>query len=374
MTTSIASPQERTLFVAIETSNKKWRLALSDGDRVRQVTIEAGGLGAWTAAVARAKEKLGLATDARVRCCYEAGRDGFWIHRWLVSQGVENVVVDPASIEVNRRYRRAKTDRMDAEKLVRMLMRYAGGERLVWRVVHVPAEAEEDERRLHRELERLKKERTGHRNRIGSLLALQGIRLEVGKDFIEELQAARRWNGQELPEGARQELLREHQRLLQVDQQVEALEDEQLERLKAPQTPSDRMAAKLYQLRAVGPVAAWLLGKEFFGWRRFRNRREVGALAGLTGTPYDSGEQQREQGISKAGNKRVRYMMVELAWIWLRYQPESELSRWFWSRFGYGNRRMRRVGIVALARKLLVALWKYLEWDELPAGAVLAER
>jgi transposase len=369
MTTSIASPQQQTLFIAMETSNKKWRLAFSDGQRVRQVGVEARNLGQWTAAVERAKEKLGLRHDGPIKCCYEAGRDGFWIHRWLTSRGVDNLVVDPASIEVNRRYRRAKTDRLDAEKLVRMLIRYAGGERLIWRVAHVPAEGEEDERRLHRELERLKKERTGHRNRIGSLLALQGI-----GECTEEFEAIHRWDGQTIPAGARDELRREHLRLRQVEEQIEALEEEQLRRLTEPKTVGDHKAAKLYRLRAIGPVTAWVLGKEFFGWRQFRNRRQVGALAGLTGTPYDSGDQERDQGISKAGNKRVRYMMVELAWIWLRYQPDSELSQWFWKRFGYGNRRMRRIGIVALARKLLVALWKYLEWDLVPAGAVMAKR
>jgi transposase len=370
--TTTQGPREQRLYVAIETSNTKWRLGFSDGGKIRQVNIDARSTEQWSAAVERAKQKLGLSAETAVWSCYEAGRDGFWIHRWLVGQGVRNVVVDAASIEVKQGRRRVKTDRVDAEKLVRMLMRYGTGEKTVWSVVRVPGEAEEDERRKHRELERLKKERTGHVNRIRSLLILVGVNVEKIKEAGKRLEAIRCWDGRRLPEGLKGELDREFLRLRQVEEQIKALEKEQEQRLKAPTTETERKARKLVGLRGVGPVSSWLLSHEVFGWRQFRNRRELGSMSGLVGTPYQSGESSREQGISKAGNRRVRHVMVELAWMWLRYQPESELSRWFWQRFGYGGRRMRRVGIVALARKLLVALWKYVEQDQMPAGAVMA--
>jgi len=357
--------------MALELSNKKWKLAFSNRQRIRQVTLAAAGSQALREALALAKQRLGLPSDAPVRSCYEAGRDGFWVHRLLQSLGVDNVVVDPASIEVPRRARRAKTDRLDAEKLVRMLMRYAGGESTLWRVVRVPTAQQEDQRRPHRELDRLTGERTAHRARVRSLLALHGVAVAwkpQGKLAVESL---RDWEGQPLPEQLRAELERELARLELLQQQMAVLEKQQQQRLREPQTAAERQAAALVKLRAIGPVSGRLLSEEFFGWRQFKNRREVGSLSGLTGTPYASGEMAREQGISKAGNKRVRWLMIELAWSWLFYQSQSELSRWYRRRFGTGNARQRRIGIVALARKLLVALWKYLERGELPAGAQL---
>ena len=363
--------QTKSLYIAMELSNKKWKLAFSNGDKIREVNVPAGSQKGLREAICRAKERLGMEEDTKVLSCYEAGRDGFWIHRFLEKEGIENLVVDPASIEVNRRYRRVKTDRLDAEKLLRMLMRYWGGEKTIWRVARVPGEEEEDERRLHRELERLKKERTGHRNRIKSLLVLHGIKDKPRKDYKAYLEWVRTWDGKPLPEALRGELGRELERLGKLNEQIRFLEKMQEAHLKEPETESERKAQKLNRLKGVGPVSSWMLAKEFFGWRDFRNRREVGALAGLTGTPYDSGDGVRDQGISKAGNKRVRYSTIELAWGWLRFQPESELTKWFWKRFGHGNKRMRRIGIVALARKLLIALWKYVENDEIPEGAVL---
>jgi len=370
MTTS-STTQTQSLFMALELSNKKWKLAFSNRQRIRQVTLAAAGSQALREALALAKQRLGLPADAPVRSCYEAGRDGFWVHRLLQSLGVDNVVVDPASIEVPRRARRAKTDRLDAEKLVRMLMRYAGGESTLWRVVRVPTAQQEDQRRPHRELDRLTGERTAHRARVRSLLALHGVAVAwkpQGKLAVESL---RDWEGQPLPEQLRAELERELARLELLQQQMAVLEKQQQQRLREPQTAAERQAAALVKLRAIGPVSGRLLSEEFFGWRQFKNRREVGSLSGLTGTPYASGEMAREQGISKAGNKRVRWLMIELAWSWLFYQSQSELSRWYRRRFGTGNARQRRIGIVALARKLLVALWKYLERGELPAGAQL---
>jgi len=362
---------EPVLYIAMELSNKQWKLVLGDGVKRRRVTIEAGHLAQLGEAITKAKEKFCLPGDARVLSCYEAGRDGFWLHRYLLSVGIQNQVVDSSSIEVNRRQRRAKTDRLDGDKLLTMLMRYCGGERDLWRVVQVPSVEEEDARQLHRELERLKKERTGHRSRLQGLLVAQGIRLKPCRDFLERLEKLSLWDGRALPADLKGELEREYQRLVMVDEQLCALQKVQDERLEKAETGALRQVVQLMTLCGIGKTSAWVFVMEFFGWRRFRNRREVGALAGLTGTPYDSGDSQRDQGISKAGNRRVRTLSIEIAWSWLRYQPESQLSRWFQERFAGGGKRMRRVGIVALARRLLVALWRYLEHGVVPEGAQL---
>jgi transposase len=363
--------QPQTLFMALELSNTNWRIAFSNGQKIRQINLTARQQDPLRMAIVTAKAKLGLSADAPVHCCYEAGRDGFWIHRMLLSLGVANLVVDAASIEVNRRARRAKTDRLDAEKLLRMLMRYLGGETTLWRLVHVPTLAQEDARRQHRELQRLKAERTAHRSRMLSLLVLHGVVPKWSAAKPLEIESLRTWEGQPLPATVAAELAREQARLSQVRQQIALVESQQRQQVAAPQSEAARKAAKLLRLRAVGDVSGQVLAHEFFGWRAFKNRREVGALAGLCGVPYASGRMAREQGISKAGNKRVRTLMVELAWSWLKFQSGSELSRWFWERFGRGSARQRRIGIVALARKLLVALWKYVEKDQLPAGALL---
>ncbi len=360
------------LFIGIELSKKNWRLAFSNGQQIRQRTLAAGDQELLRQELARAKQKLGLAAGAAVDSCYETGRDGFWVHRLLESLGVHNVVVDAASIETPRRFRRAKTDRLDAEMLVRKLIAWERGDRLVWRVARVPTVAAEDERRPQRELERLKRERTAHRARIASLLALQGVavRLRANQQLAVALERLRDWHGQPLPPQSLEELQRELARLTVVHEQIRGLEAQQQAAGQRPQGPTPQVAVKLMRLRGVGPVGAWLLACEFFGWRQFRNRREVGALAGLCGSPYASGETAREQGISKAGNRRVRWVMIELAWSWLQFQPDSRLTHWFWERFGRGSARMRRIGIVAVARKLLVALWQYLDHDQWPEGAV----
>jgi transposase len=357
--------------MAMELSHKRWKLAFSDGAKRRMVEISGGDQRGVREAVEKAKKHFGLEAGVEVRSCYEAGRDGFWIHRFLRKEGIQNVVVDAGSIEVARRARRVKTDRLDAMQLVEKLMREPGCREKKWSEVRVPSEAEEDQRRGHRELERLKKERTGHRNRIRSLLVLQGIRGFPRRPYGEWLTKARPWDEQPLPGTLRQELERECARLSLVEEQIRAVQGQHREALKDPETPAEKKAQKLKRLRSVGAGTSRTLAMEFFGWREFRNRREVGALSGLVGTPYDSGDSRREQGISKAGNRRVRWGMIELAWGWLRWQPQSELSRWYQRRFGHGSPRMRRVGIVALARKLLVALWKYVERDEVPAGAVM---
>ena len=328
--------------------------------------MDAGDKEAVLNCLRKAKERCKLGPQAKVHSCYEAGRDGWWLHRWLIEQGIDDIVVDAASIEVNRRARRAKTDRLDGLKLRAMLLRHHGGER-VWSVLREPTPEQEDARRRDRELSRLGKERTQHSNRIRSLLVLHNLRPQIvigGRDWAAWWDA----QGAQLLEHQRAEIEREIARLTLIKQQVKVLEAAQQKEVEAGRQP---IVAQLMRLRAIGIKGAWLLDKELFGWRRFANRRELASSLGLVPTPYDSGDRQVEQGISKAGNKRVRALLVELAWAWLRLQPNSALTQWFNRRFAAGGKRMRRVGIVALARRLAIALWRYLQHGEIPAGAVL---
>jgi transposase len=341
------------------------------GQPARERTIQAGDLCRLHEEIAAAKRRLKLSESAAVVSCYEAGRDGFWLHRHLVESGIKSLVVDPSSVEVSRRRRRAKTDRLDVHKLLRHLVRWQAGERGVWKVVQVPSVEAEDQRQLHRELESLKRERTRHTNRMSSLLVTQGIRLEVDRHFLVRLAQARLWDGSPVAAGLRNRLEREYGRWELLTEQIRELERERREALREGTGEGVEIARRLYAVRGIGENFSWLAAMEFFGWRRFRNRRQVGGLAGLAPTPFASGASEREQGIGKDGNHRVRAMTVEIAWAWLRFQPESELSQWFEQRYGAGSRRSRRVGIVALARKLLIALWRYLETGVLPEGAVL---
>jgi transposase len=254
---------------------------------------------------------------------------------------------------------------------LRLLIRYHQGEKRVWSMAQVPSVEEEDARRLNRELERLKKERTGHRNRIQSLLVAQGVRLKPRHDLLERLEQVRLWDGSALPPDLQAEVRREEERLRLVDQQIRALEAEQVRRLEEAALPCHRQVVQLMHLRGIGLTSAWVFVMEYFGWRQFTNRKEVAALAGLTPMPYASGDSYREQGISKAGNRRIRTLMIQIAWGWLRYQPHSALSVWFNTRFAQGGKRMRRIGIVALARRLLIALWRYLQSGVIPEGACL---
>lgn len=355
------------LYLSFELGDKKWKLTASDGYRApSQYSVDAGDKEAVLGVVRKAKARCKLEPQAKMHSCYEAGRDGWWLHRWLIEQGIDNIVVDSASIEVNRRARRAKTDRLDGFKLLAMLLRHRGGER-VWSVLREPTTEQEDARRGDRELARLSNERTQHTNRISSLLVLHNLRPRIvigGRDWM------RWWDAQGtlVPPALRAEIEREIARLALIRQQIKALEAAQREEVEAGVQP---IVAQLIRLRAIGVKSAWRLDKELFGWRRFANRRELAGCVGLAPTPYASGDSQIEQGISKAGNKRVRTLLVELAWSWLRLQPGSALSQWFNQRFARGGKRSRRVGIVALARRLLIALWRYLDRGELPAGAAL---
>lgn len=359
---------DRRLCIAFELAQRHWRLAFTDGEgRPRLVTLEAGDRVAVRTAMAKARTHFGLDEATAVVSCYEAGRDGFWLHRWLLECGIENLVVDSGSIEVNRRQRRAKTDRLDALKLLSMLMRYVGGERRVWTVLHVPTAEQEDARRPHRERERLERERLAHSNRIRGLLMLHNIRVKTigGAKWRQRLAALRA----QLPAQLWAEIGRENDRLTLLLEQIRALEAERAQSV-AQADPAQEKTAKLVKLVSIGPTSAWVLAREVF-WRTLRNRREVANCAGLAPTPYASGELAHEQGISKAGNRRVRVLTVQLAWCWLRYQPHSALAQWFNARFAGGGSRIRRIGIVALARRLLIALWRYVEYGVIPAGATL---
>jgi len=364
----------RPVYLAFELSRKKWKLGFSDGrgSPVREVSIAAGDLEACRREIEKARGKFGLEATAPVWSCYEAGREGFWVHRALEQMGIENKVVDASSIEVNRRQRRAKTDRMDVKKLVRQLIRYWRGERDVWSVVRVPDPEAEDRRQLHRGLEVLKQERTQHRVRIQSLLFTHGIDGKVSPKFLEKLERLRCWNGSPIPAWLKQRIHDEYDRLQLVEVQIREVQQKQIEQLKAG---CDNVAAekvrRLQQLIAIGRGSSWIFVMELFGWRQFRNRREVAGAVGLTPTPYDSGDSQREQGISRSGNRRIRKLLIEIAWLWLRFQPDSKLSRWYRQRFAKAGKRMRRIGIVAMARRLVIDLWRYLECGTVPEGARL---
>jgi transposase len=360
------------LYVAFELSWNEWKLACASGpaDHPRLKSVAARDTQAVLQEIAKAKKRFGLAEDALVHSCYEAGRDGFWLHRFLQSKGIDNQVVDSSSIEVQRRGRRRKTDRLDAGKLLSMLIRWHQGEEKVWSVVQVPSVTDEDRRQLHRDLLELKAERTRHSNRIKGLLAGCGLAVAtIDARFAEVLAELRTWDGQAVPPELQRRLQREHQRWQLVDRQIRDLENERVRTLGKSQDPFLIKVRQLLRLRGIGLNSAWMYVLEFFGWRRIRNRRQLAALAGLTPTPYQSGVDCHEQGISKAGNRRMRTMAVEIAWCWLQYQPHSALSQWYQKRFAKGSSRQRRIGIVALARKLLVALWRYLETGEVPAGA-----
>ena len=372
------------LFVALELSKDTWKLAFTTS-RVGKAQIRdvaARNQRAFMEEVRAAKERNGLEAGAAVVSCYEAGRDGFWIHRFLEANGITNLVVDPASIEVDRRSRRAKTDRIDAQKLVRLLARHGDGEDVL-RVVCVPSVVAEDERLLPRQLLTLKRTRVRIGNQIRAALFLHGVDIDPRKgkfadeEFLTKLEEARQWDGSPLPPELVSSVRMHWEVFALVTRQIKSLEQRQRQVLRkaraaGPESPeTHRKAAKLTQLRGIGDVGAMILVTEFFGWREFNNRKEVAALAGLTGTPHQSGSSDKDQGISKAGNPRIRRLMVELAWLWLRWQPDSRTTRWFHEHVGKGGSRSKRKAIVAVARRLLVELWHLAEHDVIPEGAVL---
>jgi transposase len=365
-----------TIYVAFELSKSKWQLGvmLPGAEKMSRYSIEGGNLAELSNVLAKARARAEQhGKPVRVVSCYEAGLDGHWLHRWLMDNGIINYEIDASSIEVNRRARRAKTDRIDLALLMRAFLAYLRGEAGVCSMVRVPTVEDEDRKRRTRERDRLLKERTAHTNRINGLLQGQGIRdvMPLKPGFLGKLDQMRTGDGRALPPRLRDEIMREHERLLLAHKQIKALEAENIAAYRAPAEGSvEAKGVQLAQLKAIGPQFAQVLTNEVF-YRDFKNRRQVGSCFGLTDTPYDSGASQRQQGISKAGNHRARTAAIELAWLWLRHQPDSELSRWFRERVGKLKGRIRKIAIVALARKLMVALWRYLQTGLVPTGAVM---
>ena len=368
-------PTQPVVYVAIELSHKSWVIAahLPTADKVSRFTVEAGNARDLLALVGRlvdrVEQKLGYRPS--VVSCFEAGYDGFWLHRLLRQRGIHNLVLDAASIQVSRRSRRPKTDRLDAEAMIRVLLAYCRGETRVCSVVQVPTPEQEDARRPHRERERLVRERIQHVNRVQGLLATQGVRgfRPMRRDWQQQLDQLRTGDGAPLPAHLAAEVRRECRRLalvLELLAEVEAVRDE----VCAASEAGDPIIHALLRLRGIGPNLAVVLAREVF-YRDFPNRRALAGFVGLAPSPYDSGAKRGDQGISKAGNTRARTLLIEMAWLWLRYQPASALAVWFRERVGAVKGRVRRIAIVAVARKLLVSLWHYIHTGNPPPGAEL---
>lgn len=369
------------VLIAIELSKKSWIVGGQTPlkSKTSQFRLDAGDWKGLLQLIERIRQQVSreLGQPVEVISCYEAGYDGFWLHRLLEAHGVRNYVLDPASLLVTRRARRAKTDRIDVERMLRALGRYLRGEPDACSVVRVPSVEQEDARRLHRERKRLVNERVQHVNRIKGLCALHGIYdyQPMQADRKAQLEGLRTGDGRPLPARLKGEIMRELDRLelvLKMIADIEAERDAIVEEA-APRHPHADKAKALFELRSIGPEFATRLVGEVF-YRSFDNQRQLGSFAGMAPSPYSSGSMERDQGISKAGSPSVRTTMIELAWLWLQFQPNSALSIWFRERVGDRKGRVRRIAIVALARKLLVALWRYLETGLVPAGAVFKTR
>jgi transposase len=363
------SVREPTLYVAFELGKKEWKLAMTSGFGVAPVvrTVPSRDLRAVERVLRDGRRRFGLSAGARVMSGYEAGRDGFWIHRALTQLGVHNRVVDSASIEVNRRARRAKTDRLDALKLVRMLVRVCFGETRVWSEVRVPSVADEAARQVSRERTALTQDQTRLVNQMRGWLATWGAALPARRPAAWWT-TVRDWAGGPLPAEVQARLARAEARLQAVDAQIAALDAQQ--RAAVAATAPTSAVRQLVQLKGVATTSASVLLEEGLVWRAFRNRRQIGGILGFAPTPYDSGESTREQGISRAGNARLQAVSIQLAWNWVRWQPQSALTQWYQANFGKGK-RARRIGIVAVARKLVIALWRYVTSGVVPEGAML---
>ena len=365
------------VFVAIDMSKSTWLVAVYtpwDG-RIGQHKVDGGDLAALLSIIERVRNKHARAVDSpvSVHCCFEAGYDGFWLARRLRAEKIEPYVIDPTSLKVDRRTKRAKTDRIDVGGLLRVIMAMHRGDLHACRLVPIPTPEQEDAKRTHRERQRLVKERTGHINRIKGLLATQGIYdyQPLKQDRHRRLHDLRTGDGRVLPERLRREVSRELDRLELTMEQIAEIEAERDAAIQADATePNAVMGAELIRLRGLGAETATILVREAF-YRSFANCKALASYAGLTPSPYASGGMNRDQGLDHAGNSLLRKTMVELAWVWLRYQPDSTLSRWFRERVGEQKGRIRRIAVVALARKLLIALWRYATTGLVPTGAIL---
>lgn len=363
------SVKESVLFVAFELAQRQWKVALSSGFGVAAIvrTVSAADWAGVDRALTAAREHFGLPASGPVVSCCEAGRDGFWIHRALEARGIANRVVDSSSIEVNRRARRQKTDRVDAIKLVQMLVRVWAGEVGVWREVRVPPLTAEGARHQSRERTALKQERTRLINQLRSWLVTMGTRLP-GRRPDGWWARVTDWTGSPLPPALQERLARTAARLALVSEQIATIEAAQAQAVRT--APAASALRQLVALKGIATTGATVLLDEGLVWREFRNRRQLGGLLGFAPLKYESGETSRDQGVSRAGNKRLQATLVQLAWNWVHWQPESALTRWYVARFGKGK-RARKVGIVALARKLFIALWRWVTAGILPEGAVL---
>lgn len=370
-------PSENTVHVAIELSVSSWLVAarLPGIDKSRLHRLEGGDTISLLRTIAdfRAQASARLGSTAEVACCFEAGRDGFWLHRLLTTHGIAAYVLEPTSILVNRRARRAKTDRLDAEGMLRVLAIWLAGDRQVCSMVRVPTPEEEDAKRPHREREQLVADRLRIENRIEALLFTQGIRGRPSlRSWERDVAALRTGDGRALPPLLRIELDRLRRRLvlvLELIRELEAARADALEKAEAADTMVGKITA-LQRVRGIGENFAAVLTREVF-YRSFGNRRQLASYVGITPMPYQSGGMDRDRSISRAGNPRARTTMIQLAWLWLRYQPDSALATWFRVRVGQLQGRTRRIAIVAMSRKLLIALWRYVETGVVPDGVVL---
>ena len=366
-------PSENTVHVAIELSFSSWLVAvrLPGAEKPRLHRIEGGNTAALLALIAEQRSRVAAKRDgtAGVACCFEAGRDGFWLQRLLSAHGIAAHVLEPTSILVNRRARRAKTDRLDAEGMLRVLAAWLGGDRQVCSMVRVPTPDEEDAKRPHREREHLVQEKLRIENRIEALLFTQGIRGRPSlRSWERDLVELRTGDGRTLPPLLRTELDRLRRRLVLVLELIREVEAERTAALAA--TTDDAMPRKitaLQRIRGIGANFAAVLVREVL-YRSFGNRRQLASYVGIAPMPYQSGGMDRDRSISRAGNPRARTTLIQLAWLWLRYQPGSALATWFRDRVGTLQGRTRRIAIVAMARKLLIALWRYVETGVLPDG------
>jgi transposase len=373
-----AGREDAFVFVALELSKSSWLLAAqaSPSGKTSSHRLDGGDVAGLLTLLRRlqAREHRASGCEVGIVVGYEAGYDGFWLQRRLAAEAITCWVMDPGSLQVDRKARRAKTDRLDAAMLLRALVAWCRGDQAACRMVQVPSVEREDARRTHRERQRLIAERVQHVNRIKGLLATQGIYhyQPLRRDRWERLEALRTGDGRELPLRLRREIEREFRRLELVLEQISASEAERDEAVATPATEDidAEKVARLAKLGGIGTELATVLVREAL-YRPFANRKEVAAYAGLTPSPYASGDRHRDQGISKAGNPLLRKSMIELAWLWLRYQPGSRLARWFAERVGTIRGRIRKIAVVALARKLLVALWRYLTTGLVPEGARL---
>jgi transposase len=363
------------LHCALELSKNSWLLAIQYPERSQPslYRIKGGDSAGLIAQLLIARDRCAKAIgDApSIILCYEAGYDAFWLARFLKARGVECLVVDSTSLQVNRRARRAKTDRIDAGMLLRALIRWCRGEQHVWSVVRVPSIEEEDLRRSHRERGRLVHERTSHINRIKGLLFAQGIRgINIKAHFrklkLDELVTG---DGRPLPPWLAAEIAREISRLAVVQEQI-AVIDRERDEAPTPCKETEKKRILLTHLKGIGPAISAVMSREVY-YRQFHNRRQVASFLGLATSPYDSGDLERSQGISRTGRGQVRAMMIQAAWLWTKHQPKSTLTRWFAERTFGQSGRIKRVMIVAVARKLAIALWRYVEQGLVPQGAIL---